>query len=103
MGLLYATLLVIFAGFVTMIAGLVKMLSGLFDRENRFQKALSALGIAFAGFFIMVLGVVFQPRMIRSPGQGKLTACKSNLKNIGTALEMYSTDYDAGTPRHSPI
>ena len=24
--------------------------------------------------------------------QGQLTACKSNLKNLGTAMEMYSTD-----------
>jgi hypothetical protein len=30
--------------------------------------------------------------MIRSRSQGQVTACKSNLKNIGTALEMYATD-----------
>jgi hypothetical protein len=30
--------------------------------------------------------------------QGKLTACKSNLKNIATALEMYSTDNDGLYP-----
>jgi hypothetical protein len=29
---------------------------------------------------------------VRARAQGQLTACKSNLKNIGTALEMYSTD-----------
>jgi hypothetical protein len=29
---------------------------------------------------------------------GSLTACKSNLKNIGTALEMYSTDYQGRYP-----
>jgi hypothetical protein len=27
-----------------------------------------------------------------------LTACKSNLKNIGTAAEMYSTDHDGEYP-----
>jgi hypothetical protein len=27
-----------------------------------------------------------------------LTACKSNLKNLGTALEMYSTDWDGKYP-----
>jgi hypothetical protein len=27
-----------------------------------------------------------------------LTACKSNLKNLGTALEMYSCDYDGHYP-----
>ena len=30
--------------------------------------------------------------------QGQLTACKSNLKNIGTALEMYSTDWSGKYP-----
>jgi hypothetical protein len=29
------------------------------------------------------------------PHQGQLTACKSNLKNIGTGMEMYSTDNGA--------
>jgi hypothetical protein len=27
-----------------------------------------------------------------------LTACKSNLKNIGTAMEMYSTDFSGHYP-----
>ncbi len=30
--------------------------------------------------------------------QGQLTACKSNLKNIGTACEMYATDNDGRYP-----
>jgi len=30
-----------------------------------------------------------------------LTACKSNLKNIGTALEMYSTDFEGRYPTSS--
>jgi hypothetical protein len=32
------------------------------------------------------------PNFIRAQAQGQFTACKSNLKNIATALEMYSTD-----------
>ena len=32
--------------------------------------------------------------------QGPLTACKSNLKNIGTAMEMYSTDWSGRYPRN---
>lgn len=34
----------------------------------------------------------------RSRAHGQLTACKSSLKNIGTALEMYSTDYRGNFP-----
>ncbi|MGE0491101.1 MAG: hypothetical protein AB7S38_17975 [Vulcanimicrobiota bacterium] len=30
--------------------------------------------------------------------QGNLTSCKSNLKNMGTALEMYSTDWSGRYP-----
>jgi hypothetical protein len=33
-----------------------------------------------------------------SRAKGQLTACKSNLKNIGTALEMYSTDFSGKYP-----
>ena len=34
----------------------------------------------------------------RARAQGQLTACKSNQKNIGTALEMWSTDYNGKYP-----
>jgi len=34
---------------------------------------------------------------------GQLTACKSNLKNIGTALEMYSTDFAGRYPTSSTL
>ncbi len=37
---------------------------------------------------------------IHHHGGGGITACKSNLKNIGTALEMYSTDSAGRLPRH---
>ena len=39
-----------------------------------------------------------RPKVIRARSRGGLTQCKSNLKNIGTALEMYSTDYEGKYP-----
>lgn len=39
-----------------------------------------------------IVGAILIPNFIRARAQGQLTACKSNLKNIGTALEMYATD-----------
>lgn len=42
--------------------------------------------LAFIGVSDYYYSVMCRPRY------GTLTACKSNLKNIGTALEMYSTD-----------
>lgn len=41
---------------------------------------------------IAVLAAVLVPNFIKARRQGQLTACKSNLKNVATALEMYSTD-----------
>lgn len=41
--------------------------------------------IAFLAFFII-------PNFLRARNSGQLTACKSNLMNIGNALEIYSTD-----------
>ncbi|MDO5295367.1 MAG: hypothetical protein Q4F00_01830 [bacterium] len=34
----------------------------------------------------------------KAHAQGQLTACKSNLKNIGTALEMWQSDHDGKLP-----
>lgn len=49
-----------------------------------------ALSIGLAAFFLMG---VFLPELMRPRSRGgSLTACKSHLKNVGTALEMYSTD-----------
>lgn len=49
------------------------------------------VGIVLFLIYVFVLG---DPLYLvhRHPGGGTLTACRSNLKNISTALEMYSTD-----------
>ncbi len=38
------------------------------------------------------------PQFIRPRNSGQLTACKSNLKNFGTALEMYAYDHAGRYP-----
>jgi hypothetical protein len=38
------------------------------------------------------------PNLVRAKAQGQLTECKGNIKNIGTALEMYSTDWKGKYP-----
>lgn len=57
--------------------------------------AAVALSLVAACFFVLIW-----PYFIRH-GHGQLTGCKSNLKNIGTALEMYSTDYAGRYPRRA--
>lgn len=41
----------------------------------------------------------FLPNFARARAQGRLTECKSQLKNVGTAIEMYSTDWSGRYPR----
>jgi type II secretory pathway pseudopilin PulG len=53
--------------------------------------------LALLGIF-GVLGAIMVPNFIRARSRGQLTACKSNLKNIGTAFEMYSTDWSGKYP-----
>jgi len=50
--------------------------------------------------FIVAVGLMVLPNFfpIRSRHCGQLTACKSNLKNIGTAMEMYASDNEGRYP-----
>ncbi len=49
----------------------------------------------------LVILAVIAPIFVRPHHTGgQVTACKSNLKNIGTALEMYSTDFGGRFPIH---
>ena len=47
---------------------------------------------------IPVIAAVAVPNFTRARARGQLVACKSNLKNIGTALEMYSVDNSGRYP-----
>ncbi|MGV8119890.1 MAG: hypothetical protein AB2L14_09035 [Candidatus Xenobiia bacterium LiM19] len=58
---------------------------------------LSVILIIFVVGIFAAFVSSFSGRPNRSWGQ--LTACKSNLKNMGTALEMYSTDNKGHYPR----
>lgn len=51
------------------------------------------------GFALMIVPAILFPRGFRGGRvQGRLTACKSNLKNLATALEMYASDYGGAYP-----
>lgn len=41
---------------------------------------------------IAILAAILVPNFLKARAQGQLTACKSNCKNIATALEMYASD-----------
>lgn len=59
---------------------------------------LLRLGAAFFTSFLSFL-LIIQPIFFQSSHRDTITGCKSNLKNIATALEMYSTDFEGRFPR----
>ncbi len=68
---------------------------------HRQVRLLPGLAVTSALLLVLAWGVDNGPA--RGHKQGQLTACKSNLRNIGTALEMYSTDYSGRYPTSSTL
>ncbi|MFN8609559.1 MAG: hypothetical protein U0931_18615 [Vulcanimicrobiota bacterium] len=62
--------------------------------------AFFKLLLTLAGAFVLLVLLLFltNPRGHRSRIWGQLTACKSNCKNIATALEMYAADHKGRYP-----
>lgn len=69
-----------------------------FNLFNDFQ-AISSGDFAYASDGIKQLPSLFGQSFARARGMGQLTACKSNLKNIGTAAEMFATDHGGKYPQ----
>lgn len=64
-----------------------------FDFRGQRGYASGSLIEIFLIFSILaLLAEITVPNLLRARAQGSLTQCKSNLKNLGTALEMYSAD-----------
>lgn len=70
------------------------------------RKGFTLIELMIVIAIIAILAAILVPNFIRARAQGQLTACKSNLKNIGTACEMYSTDnsgrYPSGLAKLTP-
>lgn len=47
---------------------------------------------------IAILAAILVPNFVRARAMSQLTGCKSNLKNLATALEAYSVDADSHYP-----
>lgn len=62
------------------------------------RKGFTLIELMIVIAIIAILAAILVPNFIRARAQGQLTACKSNLKNIGTACEMYSTDNSGRYP-----
>lgn len=64
--------------------------------KNRKGFTLIELMIVIA--IIAILAAILVPNFLRARAQGQYTQCQSNEKNMGTALEMYSTDNSGHYP-----
>ncbi|MDQ7822115.1 MAG: prepilin-type N-terminal cleavage/methylation domain-containing protein [Candidatus Eremiobacteraeota bacterium] len=62
------------------------------------KKGFTLIELMIVIAIIAILAAILVPNFLRARAQGQLTACKSNLKNIGTAMEMYSTDNQGRYP-----
>jgi prepilin-type N-terminal cleavage/methylation domain-containing protein len=65
---------------------------------RRKAKGFTLIELMIVIAIIAILAAILVPNFLRARAQGQLTACKSNLKNIGTAMEMYSTDNQGRYP-----
>lgn len=65
-------------------------------RPKLFSASVRRLGLLLP--ILLLAWAALVPNMQRSRPQSQYTACKSNLKNIGIALAMYSTDHGAECP-----
>lgn len=68
----------------------------MFQRKKRAGFTLIELMIVIA--IIAILAAILVPNFLKARAQGQLTACKSNCKNIATALEMYASDNSGRYP-----
>ena len=56
------------------------------------KKGFTLIELMIVIAIIAILASILVPNFMRARASGQLTACKANLKNQGTALEMYSID-----------
>jgi competence protein ComGC len=63
--------------------------------EARGSSSWWILGVLLVG---AALAMVLTPNFLKARARGQLTACKSNCKNLATALEMWASDHKGRYP-----
>lgn len=70
---------------------------------KRRKKGFTLIELMIVIAIIAILAAVLVPNFMRAREASRLTACKSNLKNISTAVETYSNDWDGIYPGNTTI
>ena len=65
---------------------------------KRRKKGFTLIELMIVIAIIAILAAVLVPNFMRAREASRLTACKSNLKNISTSIETYSNDFDGVYP-----
>ncbi|MDO5295234.1 MAG: zinc ribbon domain-containing protein [bacterium] len=99
-GLIIGIILGLFLPIITRIIALI--LHGNYRKSGNLSDA-KGLKIGFLATFLVacllpLLAAIIVPNFVRARAEGHYTACKSNLKNIGTACEMYCCDHEGRYP-----
>jgi len=67
-------------------------------RANRRSRGMTLLEITITIAIIALLAGILLPNLVRSSAQSRLSSCKTNLRNVATAIEMYALDSGAQPP-----
>ncbi|MCS7164924.1 MAG: type II secretion system protein [Candidatus Calescibacterium sp.] len=65
---------------------------------TRKRKGFTLIELMIVIAIIAVLAAVLVPNFMRAREASRLTACKSNLKNLSTSIETYSNDFNGLYP-----
>lgn len=64
------------------------------------RKGFTLIELMIVIAIIAILAAILVPNFVRARAQGQFAACTSNLKNIGTACEMYAADHNGRYPQN---
>lgn len=67
-------------------------------RPSSSQSGFTLIELMIVIAIVAILASILLPSFVRTRAMTQLTGCKSNLKNIATALEAYSADHGGHYP-----
>lgn len=59
---------------------------------RRQSRGFTLIEIAIVMVIVAVLAMLILPSYVRARSRGRLSACETNLRNVASALEVYSTE-----------
>lgn len=71
-------------------------------QKKKSRKGFTLIELLVVIAIIAILAAILFPVFAKAREKARQTACLNNMKQIGTALQMYAQDYDEGIPTYSP-